>query len=46
MVVALLDDEPVRQRLAQEGRRAVRTRLSWERQEATYLAAVGPEPPR
>jgi len=44
MLVGLLDDEPARQRLAEEGRRAVETRLSWERQEAAYLGAVGPAP--
>jgi glycosyltransferase involved in cell wall biosynthesis len=41
-VADLLDDEPARRRLGEAGRRAVRSRLSWEQQEAAYLAAVGP----
>jgi glycosyltransferase involved in cell wall biosynthesis len=44
----LIDDEPRRLVLGQAGRRRVEESLSWERQEAAYLAAVGPssQPPR
>lgn len=46
-LVALIDDEPRRQELGTVGRRRVETTLSWEAQEAAYLAAVGPsgQPP-
>lgn len=38
----LIDDEPRRLVLGRAGRRRVEESLSWERQEAAYLAAVGP----
>lgn len=47
-VVGLIDEEPRRRELGTAGRRRVETTLSWESQEAAYLAAVGPSgrPPR
>jgi glycosyltransferase involved in cell wall biosynthesis len=46
-LVDLIDDEPRRTALGAAGRRRVQESLSWERQEAAYLAAVGPssQPP-
>jgi glycosyltransferase involved in cell wall biosynthesis len=41
-VVDLIEDEPRRQALGRAGRRRVEESLAWERQEAAYLAAVGP----
>lgn len=41
-LVGLIDDEPRRTALGAAGRRRVQESLSWERQEAAYLAAVGP----
>jgi len=38
----LMDDERRRAALGRAGRRRVEEALSWERQEASYLAAVGP----
>jgi glycosyltransferase involved in cell wall biosynthesis len=43
-LVDLIDDEQQRQELGAAGRRRVQESLSWERQEASYLAAVGPAP--
>ncbi|MBF4768750.1 glycosyltransferase family 4 protein [Nocardioides agariphilus] len=46
----ILDHEPTRSRLSRAGRRRVEASLSWERQEPSFLAAVGPAtdpgPPR
>ena len=44
-LVELIDDEQRRQTLGRAGRRLVEESLSWERQEAAYLAAVGRPPP-
>lgn len=44
-LVDLIDDEPRRTALGAAGRRRVQESLSWERQEAAYLAAVGPSSP-
>jgi glycosyltransferase involved in cell wall biosynthesis len=41
-LVDLIDHEQRRQALGRAGRRRVQESLSWERQEASYLAAVGP----
>jgi glycosyltransferase involved in cell wall biosynthesis len=41
-LVDLIDDEPRRQGVGRAGRLRVEESLSWERQEAAYLAAVGP----
>jgi glycosyltransferase involved in cell wall biosynthesis len=41
-LVGLIDDEPRRLALGQAGRRQVERSLSWECQEASYLAVVGP----
>jgi glycosyltransferase involved in cell wall biosynthesis len=41
-LVDLIDDEQRRRVLGRAGRRRVQESLSWERQEATYLAAIGP----
>jgi glycosyltransferase involved in cell wall biosynthesis len=41
-LVDLIDDEQRRRALGGVGRRRVQESLSWERQEAAYLAAIGP----
>jgi glycosyltransferase involved in cell wall biosynthesis len=41
-LLELIDDEQRREVLGREGHGRVRGSLSWERQEASYLAAVGP----
>jgi glycosyltransferase involved in cell wall biosynthesis len=41
-LVDLIDDEQRRTALGEAGRRRVQESLSWERQAASYLAAVGP----
>jgi len=41
-LIDLIDDEQRRRVLGTAGRRRVQESLSWERQEASYLAAVGP----
>ena len=41
-LVELIDDEPRRTELGRAGRHRVEESLSWERQEASYLAIVGP----
>ncbi len=43
-LVALSDDEQARRALGRAGRRRVEESLAWERQQASYLAAVGPDP--
>jgi glycosyltransferase involved in cell wall biosynthesis len=44
LLAELIDDVPRRTALGLAGRRRVEGSLSWERQEASYLAVVGPSP--
>lgn len=44
-LVELMDEEQQRRVLGRAGRRRVQESLSWERQESSYLAAVGPSSP-
>jgi glycosyltransferase involved in cell wall biosynthesis len=44
-LVALSADEPARRALGRAGRRRVEESLAWERQQASYLDAVGPVAP-